>query len=229
MINVMRKHPFAPGEFYHLYDRGVDKREVFLDTVDRDRFVRMLFFCNGTEPVVFRNIPKKALFAKHLDKRGEPLVEIGAYCLMPNHFHLLVRECTEDGISKFMHKLLTGYTAYFNIRYKRTGRLFESSFQSKHADSDRYLKYLFAYIHLNPIKLTTPDWKEKGIGDISEAYACLERFPYSSFHDYGGSNRDMRHILNTTNFPNYFMNHQEFIVEINDWLSFREAGVENDH
>jgi putative transposase len=216
----MRKHSFAPGEFYHLYGRGVDKRDVFVDIGDWDRFVRMMFFCNGTKPVVLKGFPQRIPLCKYLDLRGEPLVEIGAYCLMPNHFHLLVRECVEDGVSKFMQKLLTGYTYYFNSKHERTGRLFESSYRSKHADSDRYLKYLFAYIHLNPIKLTNPKWKADGIEDISEAFASLEKFPYSSFHEYTGSDRDMKYVLNTSNFPVYFHNQQEFIKELSDWLSF---------
>ena len=90
---------------------------------------------------------------------------------MPNHFHILVKEKIENGISKFMGKLTTGYSMYFNKRYDRTGSLFQGVFKSVHADSDEYLKYLFAYIHLNPIKLINPEWKENGIKDKNRANA----------------------------------------------------------
>jgi len=118
-----------------------------------------------------------------IDKK-DSLVDIGAYCLMPNHFHILLKEKTENGISKFMKKLSTGYSMYFNKRYERTGRLFEGTFKSVHADSDEYLKYLFAYIHLNPIKLINPVWKEEGIRNSVEAKLFLSGYSFSSYLDY---------------------------------------------
>ena len=88
--------------------------------------------------------------------RKETLVDIGAYCLMPNHFHLLIRETAEGNISRFMLKLQTGYPMYFNKKYQRTGALFEGKFKAKHITNDNHLKYLFAYLHLNPVKITDP-------------------------------------------------------------------------
>ncbi|KKT14135.1 MAG: hypothetical protein UV94_C0023G0007 [Parcubacteria group bacterium GW2011_GWC1_43_30] len=171
---MARSHIFAPGEYYHLYSRGVEKRVIFLDNDDYKRFIKILFFCNGSKPVVIRDLPIGLTFEKYIDKRGEILVDIGAYCLMPNHFHLLVRERNEKGISLFMQKLITAYTMYFNDKYGRKGRLFESSYKSIHAVDDRYLKYLFAYIHLNPVKLINPKWKENGIKNLEEAKKYLE-------------------------------------------------------
>ena len=115
---------------------------LFLDIPDRERFVKLLFVCNGTNPVVFKTIQ-----GLPLDKieRGETLVDIGLYCLMPNHFHLLVKEKKENGISMFMEKLSTSYSMYFNKKNERTGRIFENTFKATHVDNDEYLKYLFAY------------------------------------------------------------------------------------
>src|SRR3989344_8417316 len=111
-----RKIIFSEGEFYHLYNRGVEKRPIFSDRNDRERFLRLLFIANSTEPFDFREIADKKY--SEID-RGELLVAIGAYCLMPNHFHLLIREIVPAGISLFMGKLATGYSMYFNKRHGR--------------------------------------------------------------------------------------------------------------
>jgi len=158
-----RDFSFSVDEYYHIYNRGTDKRIIFLDDDDKERFIKLLFIANGTEPFVFRDFPIGLPYVE-ID-RGEVFVAIGAYCLMPNHFHILVREKTEGGIVKFMSRVLTSYSSYFNKKYERTGRLFEGTFKAKHVDSDRYLKYLFAYIHLNPIKIIDKEWKKNGIGN----------------------------------------------------------------
>ena len=106
-----RRITFAEGEYYHVYNRGVERREIFSTPADHWRFQRLLFLSNGTAPYIFREIQKK----KFSDiERQKPLVAIGAYCLMPNHFHILVKEITDNGISMFMEKLATGYSMYFN-------------------------------------------------------------------------------------------------------------------
>jgi putative transposase len=142
-----RSFDFSLGEFYHIYNRGVEGRDLFLSDYDRARFVKLLYLSNSTEPYKFDRIKGKAL---HEIKRGDALVAIGAYVLMPNHFHLLIREVSDGGISKFMEKLATGYSAYFNKLNNRKGVLFQNRFRAEHVDNDEYLKYLYAYIHLNP-------------------------------------------------------------------------------
>lgn len=216
----MRNYSFAPGEFYHIYSRGVEKRNIFLDTGDYDRFIKMLFFCNSIKAVSMRDLPRGLPFVDCRELRGEPIVEIGAYCLMPNHFHLLVRETTGGGVSKFMLKLLTGYSSYFNTKNQRTGRLFESSFRSKHAAIDEYLKYLFAYIHLNPLKLIYPNWKKEGLNNILKAKSYLESYPYSSFGEYSGRHRDVGQILNLANFPQYFQDSKVFTSSLTEWMEY---------
>jgi len=118
---MQRNLSFSVGEFYHIYNRGVDKRVIFLDSYDKDRFIKLLFMCNSEKPIIYRDI--KDITLGKLDL-GDPLVSIGAYCLMDNHFHLLVKEIQENGLSKFMNKLLTGYAMYFNIKYDRKGALY---------------------------------------------------------------------------------------------------------
>ncbi len=214
---MARSHIFAPGEYYHLYSRGVEKRAIFLDKNDYERFIKILFFCNSSKSVVIRDLPRGLTFGEY--KRGATLTHIGAYCLMPNHFHLLVREKDEKGISLFMQKLITAYTMYFNDKYKRKGRLFESSYKSTHVADDRYLKYLFAYIHLNPVKLIDPEWKENGVRNSEETKKYLNGYTFSSFADYAGASRDSALILNKQEFPEYFSTPEIFISSIFEWIT----------
>src|SRR3989344_6165942 len=116
---MARSHIFAPGEYYHLYSRGIEKRNIFVDKKDYERFIKILFFCNSSKSVVIRDLPRGLTFVKYINKRGEILVDIGAYCLIPINFHLLVRERGEKDISFFMQKLITAYTMYFNDKYGR--------------------------------------------------------------------------------------------------------------
>ncbi|OGJ11058.1 hypothetical protein A2467_03325, partial [Candidatus Nomurabacteria bacterium RIFOXYC2_FULL_36_8] len=149
----LRRTPLVRGEYYHIYNRGVEKREIFLDKEDYFHFLKLLYICNSNKSITLRNI------SDNFD-RGETIVDIGAYCIMPNHFHVLCYEKIENGISTFMKKLSTAYAMYFNKKYIRTGILFQGRFKSEHANTDGYLKYLYAYIHLNPAKLKNPKWKE---------------------------------------------------------------------
>ena len=215
--------PFSTGEYYHIYNRGTEKRDIFLDKADYLRFIVLLYISNNTDVVHISNhINQGRSLMKMLDiDKKDSLVDIGAYCLMPNHFHILLKEKTENGISKFMKKLSTGYSMYFNKRYERTGRLFEGTFKSVHADSDEYLKYLFAYIHLNPIKLINPVWKEEGIRNSVEAKLFLNEYSFSSYFDYSNTgNRSETKIINKNAFPGYFSTVKDFEDSINDWLSY---------
>lgn len=216
-ILMTRKYSFGVGEFYHLYNRGNDRREIFLHQKDHERFIRLLFLCNGTKPVSFKeteNIPLSEI------DRGEPIVDIGVYCLMTNHFHLLVREKQVGGISLFMKKISTAYSMYFNMKYDRTGKLYENAFKATHVDDDEYLRYLFAYIHLNPIKLFDPHWRENGIADRFGAKQYLKEYAYSSYLDYIGITREESAILGREAFPEYFSKKAEFETFIDEWLLF---------
>lgn len=222
-----RKLSFAPGEFYHVYNRGVDKRLIFLDKTDYRRFIQLLFFCNSQMTVdmreLRRRISKGVTFADFIEERGETLVDIGAFCLMPNHFHLLLHEKIEGGISLFLQKISTAYSMYFNAKYKRTGRLFERTFLAEHADYDQYLKYLFSYIHLNPVKIIDQNWKENGPRDLSMNRFFVEEYEYSSYRNYLGEHENSE-ILNKYAFPEYFID-KGIREEINEWLNYKNAKV----
>ena len=141
---------------------------------------------------------------------------------MPNHFHLLLYEKRESGISLFTEKLLTAYSMYFNKKNIRTGKLFEGRFKATHANSDEYLKYLFSYIHLNPVKIIDPEWKENGIADRKKAEQYLENYLYSSYPDYSGRIREENPILDRNDFPRYFEDVRGFSRTIAEWLSFNK-------
>ncbi len=218
-----RKLQFSVGEFYHIYSRGVDKRNIFLNQNDHARFMKLLFLCNGSEPIVFRLVQNKPL---DKIKRGEKLTSIGAYCLMPNHFHLLARETIEGGITRYMGKLLTSYSMYFNKKHERIGTLFSSRFHASHADSDEYLRYLFSYIHLNPVKIIKPNWRERGLlnADRTLIIKHLSSYPYSSYQDYSNDDKNNRgQILNREDFPEYFQSTRDFSDFINDWLLYNDT------
>ncbi len=209
-----RKLQFAVGEYYHVYSRGVEKRNIFRSDSDRTRFVKLLFLANNTNQFIFRDVEYLSL--KDID-RGDGIVAIGAYCLMPNHFHILVKQITENGLSIFMQKLTTGYSMYFNRKHDRVGPLFQSRFKAEHVKEDSYLKYLFAYIHLNPIKLIEPKWREDGINDTQRAKQFLKDYKYSSYQDYTNNDREEALILSKNEFPEYFesmINHADFVNEL---------------
>ncbi|MEK9181407.1 MAG: transposase [Patescibacteria group bacterium] len=204
----LRKQSFAPGEFYHLYNRGTEKRIIFLDKHDYAHFLFLMYICNTAKSVRIKDIDENF-------DREEAIVEIGAYCLMPNHFHILIHEKIEGGISKYMLKLMTGYSMYFNKKYERTGKLYEGVFKSIHANKDTYLKYLYSYIHLNPAKLIDKNWKENRGQNVKRLLKYVFDYPYSSLREY---KENKFKIISPSQFPSYFTNPLGHEEELFGWL-----------
>ncbi|MDQ5971586.1 MAG: REP-associated tyrosine transposase [Patescibacteria group bacterium] len=217
----IRKVNLVPGEYYHIYNRGNSKQKIFNDNEDYLRFLGLLFACNQEANFKIDNL-NKGQNLYDID-RSKQLVSIGSYCLMPNHFHLIITDTREGNISKFMQKVTTAYVMYYNKKYKRTGSLFEGKFKSQHAGTNKYLKYLFAYTHLNPVKLIDSDWKEKGIKNKKETLEYLHKYAYSSFLDYAGAERVQSKILSRKDFPDYFPSKNLFQKEIFEWLSYGDV------
>jgi putative transposase len=197
----MKHPPFINLHIYHIYNRGVEKRKVFLDGQDRFRFIHDLYEFNDEDPVLPANIrlsarrPSQAQCLEveplNIRKKRKLLVDILVWCLMPNHFHLLIRQRKDNGIVLFMQKLGTGYTMYFNQKYHRVGPLFQGRFKAVLVENDNYLLHLSRYIHLNPIELIEPNWKVNGISALSKCNRFLEKYRFSSYLDY----------INKKNFP----------------------------
>lgn len=215
---MTRTFTFAPSEFYHIYNRGTEKRDIFMSRSDQDRFLTLLYLANQSDPADLK-LQGRTLLEK-VERTGIPLVEIVAYCLMPNHFHLLIREIKDGGISKFMQKVTTGYTMYFNKWHERSGSLFQGKFKATHVADDRYLRYLISYIHLNPVKLIEPKWKETGIIDKTRAEKYLETYTPSSYLDYLGKKRAEGIILASEVLPEYFSSGMDFKIFVTEWLTY---------
>lgn len=176
----MDRQSLATGEVYHLYNRGVDKRVIFPNDSCFARFMSILkHYLKYDYPysLVLQRARKYSdikRLALNLERyRWEhPLVEVLSLCLMPNHFHLQVRQLVEDGVSVFMHRLGTSYTNYFNTRNERTGRLFEGPFKSVYVESEGQFLCLNRYIHVNPVASGLANFKN------------LNRWPWSSLPNY---------------------------------------------
>lgn len=227
-----RKISFTEGEYYHIYNRGNSKQKIFLDKSDYVYFMKLLYCSNTYKNFTFReDITKKNIDAFDFD-RGQALVDIGAWVLMPNHFHIYLTishksdlwlKKDKNAVSEFMRKISTAYAKYFNTKYSRTGGLFEGKFKATHITKDNQARYLFSYIHLNPIKLIDSTWKEDGIKDIKKALAFLETYKWNSYVDFINPNiRKEFKILELKSFPKYFLNLKDFNKEILTWLEYKE-------
>ncbi|HEY9582992.1 MAG TPA: transposase [Candidatus Paceibacterota bacterium] len=209
----MNRPPFANGEFYHVYNRGVDKREIFTDNFDSIRFLQSMIIFNDQNPI--GSIYEQNFDTYALKKSGKKLVEIICYCLNPNHFHFLLEQKTNGGISEFMKRLSGGYTWSFNNKYKRGGALFQGRFKSNHVDSSDYLLHLSAYVNLNDqvhqlggstAKLVRSSWdeylnkgkdaicKKKIIMDQFDSVKDYEKFALDSLLDMNETKREAKEL-----------------------------------
>lgn len=175
----------APGEYYHIYNRGTQKQPIFENNTDKFRLLFLLLTFQGDISIknisreVKQSVQSQTLHIKE-DMEGDILksrtVELVAFCFMPNHFHLIVREIEEGGIAKYMQRVLTAYAKYFNTKYEMSGHLFQGTYKSVLIGSDLQLMHLSAYIHKNPSELK--EWKGKE-----------DKYPWSSYGDYVSKNR----------------------------------------
>jgi len=136
--------PLVTGEMYHVYNRGVDKRDVFMDKADYLRFYQCLLYFN----VETSQNSFKLAKSNHKNDLSR-LVQIEAYSLLPNHFHLILSQLSDGGLSEFMKRVSAGYTGYFNNKHERSGSLFQGNYKRTHILDDDYYKYVFAYVNEN--------------------------------------------------------------------------------
>lgn len=153
----MRKVVFANGEVYHTFNRGIDQRPTFTTKKEYMRALKALDLYRFSNPplkltkALLLEKEMERIFFLRLNKEGKKLAEIISYCLMPNHFHLLLRQKLESGISKFLSNLSNSYTRYFNTKHERLGPIFEGMFKAVRIENDRQLVHVSRYIHLNPV------------------------------------------------------------------------------
>jgi len=183
-----RKIKFANNNFYHIFNRGVDKREIFSDTNDLVRFLQSMDEFNTTRPIgsIFQNSfnPLRSSTPKE-----DKLVNFICYCLNPNHYHFLLEQVADNGIEKFMQRLGTGYTNFFNHKNKRSGSLFQGKYKSVHVDSNEYLLHLSAYINLNDkahqlgSSASKSSWEEYTENDFGDFNFCKKDIILGQFND----------------------------------------------
>lgn len=156
-----RNPPLVSGQIYHIYNRGAEKRRIFENHSDNKRFIKAIqyYLFKGPKPKFSHFSQEKALRLQLSDK----ICDIVSYCLMPNHFHLLLKQNSDGGITEFLSKLSNSYTKYFNLRYARIGALFQGEFKSILIETDEQLIHVSRYIHLNPVSsflvVKPEDWE----------------------------------------------------------------------
>jgi len=216
----MRKIKFVKGNIYHIFNRGVEKRDIFKNDADKWRFVQGMFLFNNQD--VSSNIlwklenEKGGLNFKTLrdyiennKKERKPLVKILTDCMMPNHYHLLLKEVEDSGTSRFMHKFGVGYTKYFNKKHNRVGSLYQGTFKAVPVENELHLQYLLIYINiLNPAQLIEPELKEKGIKDIDRVMKFAENYPWSANQEYLGKRNSI--IIEKDIFEGFFPDRRKY-------------------
>ena len=181
----MRKIQFFPESYYHICNRSNDERPIFLDERDYARFLFLILFYQI--PIPFHNIGHQiSYFIKHSmfnmtpqlmeNIKAKRRVELNAFAIMPNHFHLFVQEKEEKGISRYLQRVQNGYAKYFNAKYKKRGHLFQGYFRAVSVETDEQLLYLSAYIHRNARDIK--EWKNRECD-----------YPWSSYQDCVKKNR----------------------------------------
>lgn len=224
------------NEIYHIYNRGVEKRKIFLNEEDYLRFIHNLFEFNDEAPAL-----NLAYYLKQSKEVGLPkiersarklLVELMVFCLMPNHFHLIMKQKRDCGVTEFMRKLGTGYTNYFNQKYKRVGPLFQGKYKLVRITTDSHFIHLPYYIHLNPLELESPKWKNKEIKNYKVAMKFLENYKWSSFSDYVGK-KNFPSVTQREFLMRFFSGPENYKKETVQWLKemdleeFKEFTLEN--
>lgn len=202
---------YVADGYYHIYNRGVEKRLIFLDEQDYKVFLRFLKDALSPPPtrdtittnftlrgVTFKGVPKQP-------KNFNDQLELLAYCLMPNHFHLLVKQLNERSIHEFMHSISTRYSIYFNKKYKRVGKLFQNAYKAALITDDPYLLHLSLYIHRNPLE---------HIKDLKSAYSSYAEYLKLRHTPWINSSIILSYFSSPNN-PNKYTSYQSYVEKYN--------------
>lgn len=225
-------------EFYHTYNRGVEKRKIFLGNSDYLRGVHDLYEFNDKNSVVnsYRSIVRFTkshnLESNNLEKIKEPrerLVDIGVWGLMPNHYHLFSSPIKDNGLTVFHKKLGVGFANFFNTKYERSGALFQGRYKKVPVTDDRQALQLICYIHANPLDLWKPNWKERGLTslEIQNALKFLEKeYRWSSHLDWWGI-KNFPSLIDFEFMHRFFDNPKEYREFFTDWLRYYEKNIQD--
>lgn len=207
-----RSQPLVTGEIYHLMNRGVAKAPIFFTQKDYRQFIETIdYYRFESAPgklSLFKGlgVDQRQVIKAALEKKNEKIVEILAYCLMPNHFHLLLKQLQDGGISLFMRKISASYSHYFNLKNERIGTLFQGVFKAVRVVSEEQLLHVIRYLHINPYV---------GLAIRKEQ---LKNYPWSSLPNY--LNDQQSNLINPATIREYFSSgkkHWEFILDEADY------------
>src|SRR3989344_508075 len=216
-------------EFYHSYNRGVEKRKVFLENVDYFRAVHDIYEFNDKKAVV--NIQRRCegcstpLISLVRDK----LVSLGVWGLIPNHYHFFSYPLVDNGLPLFHKKFGGGFTNFFNTKYKRSGALFQGRYKKVLVADDRQALQLICYIHANPLDLWKPNWKENGLtsSEIQNALKFLEKdYRWSSHMDWWGI-KNFPSLIDRNFMSRFFDSSEEYQKFFIDWLKYYEKNIQD--
>ncbi len=208
---ALRKTILATNEIYHIYNRGVEKRLIFLNKRDYTRFMDVTNYYRFVNcPIKFSYFKKLAVkerenILRKLEEESRRLVDILAFCLMPNHFHFLLRQLADKGISKFMAKITNGFSHYFNIRHDRSGHLFQGNFGAVRIEDDEQFMHVSRYIHLNPVTSYLI-----GIENLAS-------YEYSSYPEYIDKSSGFTNIKESLSYFNNPKKYKEFVEDHADY------------
>lgn len=214
----MRMTEMFVGGYYHIYNRGVDKRNVFETDADYMRFYASLAVFNDADynDAQVRTFNEAVENVRNRVSDIKRLVDILSFCLVPNHFHLLIRQYREDGVAKFMQKIQLGYTKYFNLKNQRSGRLFQGPYQSVFVKYQAQLEHLPCYIHLNGPSISAFDWRD---GETDLTHKLLNQmvaYKWSSHNQYLTGEQDLPVVFDQS-VEEIFDSRQDYVNRLLDW------------
>lgn len=212
---AFRKQPLIKNQIYHVFNRGIAKEPIFFNKRDYLRFIEVINFYRFSSPEMrfsYYNrleYSSKKNFLDDLESKGEQQVNIYSYCLMPNHFHFVLREITEDGIKNFAGNLQNSYAKYFNTKMKRTGSLFQEMFKAVRIESDEQLLHTVRYVHLNPLT-----------SYLVKDFNQLVKYPWSSLNDYL-TEINSTPFLDTSFINAFYKSNEQFLSFTKDQADFQ--------
>lgn len=220
---MFRKEKFAPGEYYHIYNRTIFNTPLFKDKSNCNKLIQAFLLANSTkasEAFLFLRNNKNASIedALEITKNGKKLADVICYAIMPDHYHLLLREKLEGGITSFIHRCNISVAKYINTKMDRRGPLFESLFRSKHIATNNYLLHLSLYIHLNPLDfLVGKQWRKHGLQNWNQIRNKLVNYHYSSIKSFLSKNCNDKIISGTEIIKGQFKNKKEYESFLREW------------
>lgn len=205
IIMPYRVTPLVNDHFYHIYNRGTEKRLIFTNKRDYERFKETLYYYQFSGPKP--RFSMKDRLKSNKFENNPKIVEIICYCLMPNHFHLLIKQLRENGIKELLRNVQDSYTKFFNTKYQRVGALLQGQFKANLVESEEQLIHLSRYIHLNPY--------------VSDIVDDLEFYPYSSYRNFISLSGDfickpdeILNLVRKDNYRDFVMDHSGYAAEL---------------